>query len=76
MQNFYSSSIKIEDYNGKGYEGQYEIFSNLKEVSWKYLLTVDIDQATVKEMEIFPSKTLKINTNLIVVQEKQLLTIL
>ena len=34
MQNFYSSSIKIEDYNGQGNTKKSQISIDLKEVSW------------------------------------------
>jgi hypothetical protein len=73
LQNQYPTDVKIEGIND---ENRYETSTENKTKLWTDFFTADIEDPSVKTIEISPAKTLKINNKLTSQQEQKLLDVL
>jgi hypothetical protein len=73
LQNQYPNDVKIEGIND---DNRSEISAENNRELWTYLFTAEIEDPTVKTIEISPAKTLKINNKLTSQQEQKLLDVL
>jgi hypothetical protein len=73
LQNQYPEDVKIEGIND---DNRSEVSAENNTELWTDLFTVEIEDPTVKTIEIIPAKTLKINNKLTSQQEQKLLDVL